>query len=373
MFVRALDGLLKEDPLYLVLKRRGTSLSFGWRLKRALRVLGARVLPAPVTRVIGRLNEVAYFRYHRFRPRHWLTMRRNLREGNLEIGVMSGLGDVLMLYPYLKCYHQKYPAHKVTVVMHHEDFCRYPAVAHVKHREVTLPDGSTVDFVREILETNPNIDAIRYGDAWDDGVVFSWPPLLRREFGEQFRPSSFRSDLEHLWSDDDKVTISTFRDRHGLDSKFCVGIHFKTCGDLIEPLALELFERYRNRADLFVIVCGSVPEQIIHGLEATGLAFANLSGSYDQGINTRCLLGILGRCDLFIGGRGGFDVFPRLCGVPSLNIWDLQGRQEDPHLWPTELWEGNPLPAPEYGDSTSVDELTETAIHLIGNGTAPRE
>jgi hypothetical protein len=171
--------------------------------------------------------------------------------------------------------------------------------------------------------------------------------------------------LNELMDSSDQATINSFRNEHRLTTKFCVALYFKTSMELLEPVGRSLGEHYSRDPSVFFLVCGMVPESLSSLLAKGKAPHARLDSSYSQGINTRSLLGILAASDFFIGRRGGFDVFPRLCGVLSLNVWDLQGRQEDPHLWLRELWEGNPIAGPIYADETSVAELTATAISLI--------
>lgn len=55
------------------------------------------------------------------------------------------------------------------------------------------------------------------------------------------------------------------------------------------------------------------------------------------------LLQVVRGADLFVGGRGGFELFALVSGTPALTVFDDDGWWEQRRLWPRRLWNENPL------------------------------
>jgi hypothetical protein len=73
------------------------------------------------------------------------------------------------------------------------------------------------------------------------------------------------------------------------------------------------------------------------------------------------LLQSIRMADLFVGGRGGFELFALAAGVPAITVFDEDGWWERLRLWPERLWDENPLRgfvrAKEFDAQRELDEL----------------
>ncbi|ARR49850.1 hypothetical protein ETN89_09930 [Photobacterium damselae subsp. damselae] len=122
------------------------------------------------------------------------------------------------------------------------------------------------------------------------------------------------------------------------DGKKIIAIHLRRNSDTVIE-----FAKYINNLDdrLHFIVLGSSEHQSIPDISSM-LNKTVLIDSYSKGINTLELLRITRESDLFIGGRGGFELFHWLSEIPSINFFDPHGLIEvASYIWPQSLWKDN--------------------------------
>lgn len=337
--------LLRHDLDYAVKilnESRGIDrFTWVWGTKRIIKKILRFCIPGFHT-----IEEQIYFKYHKFRIRHCIELYANkFFRKTIYISFQSGFGDMLQTYPYFRKIKELHPKHKVVAVLHSSTKCRHPEMSFCKDSLVTTVNGQKIDYVREFLETNPNIDEIVSDDCWGDGYLYGFPTVLKREFGDSFNKESFQKDLCHLFSPSDIVSAEAFQKANGLNEGGPVlAMHLKTSkGQLEEILNLAVLDSDLQKAQLKIILFGSVDPSRLQGI-AGGIKIIDLSRSYEKGINTRQLIYIASKSSCFVGGRGGFNAIYYLIGIPTVNIFDLQGKQEiESGIWPSHLWSNNAM------------------------------
>lgn len=335
---KSLRSFLKNDHDY-ILKVNSPHEDYTtlWGIKRILKKTLNKIT------FFEKIEWLIYFKYHKFRPKHWLMLFINFYiKKEINISFQSGFGDMLMCFPYFKKASEKYPNHKINAVIHDPNNCRYKEMSYCKQALVE-DNGKKVDYVYEFLLNNSDINEIIYDDCWGDGYLYGFPKLLEHEFGFCFDKESFLKNLDNIYNKKDKNNISNYLQQNSLKNFVSVAVHFRTSAEsisnLIENIASDISLKDIN---LKFVLFGAIPDKVKKLLINKNIEYCDISNSYSHGINTRQLIGIVSNCSLFIGGRGGFNAIYYLLDVPTVNIFDQQGRQEiSSGMWKKNLWEDN--------------------------------
>ena len=126
------------------------------------------------------------------------------------------------------------------------------------------------------------------------------------------------------------------------DRPIRIAAHLRRSAEHIAALIDEL-DRSELGASVVVAVLGSRGHETIPNLTCDRVELLDLTDNYETGISIMPLLHTVRTADLFIGGRGGFELFALVAGVPAITVFDEDGWWERRRLWPLRLWSENPL------------------------------
>lgn len=344
-----IDLTLKKDLEYVVSATEKTHIR---RVKRYIRYRVKQVLPGWLTQCIRIALWRLYFSYHYFRPWHLVKKMVNRLNREHYIAIHGGFGDLLLIYPFFRRWKQKHPKQRLIAVYHDDEKQRFKTTAGWKPIKLQLPNGEKINPLKDFLSSSPHIDEIRPGDVWDDGYDYWFPPLVAHRFGGYYSPRQYQDLMLEIFTQDDIEYAESFWERHRLESSFVVALHFRTSIECVYDL-YERVQSYKQMQDhlRFLLLGSTSHEEIPIDRIRSDDRLIDLTNNYSKGITIRRLLAICKRADLFLGGRGGFDLFFWLAMVPTINIFDLQGRGELQKLWPRFLWEENYFPKLFWNDS----------------------
>jgi hypothetical protein len=360
---------LEKDFLYRSRVSRNDTLSKKWLIKRCVRVAIKEILPDFASKFISRSIRILYYKYHYFRPTHLMELKKNRDACLMYVSVIGGFGDMLMLYPYIKKIKKKHNK-TLVIVLNNKHLNKYSNLSYSPSRIFKI-DGVKVDFVREFLERNPGIDFINYGDGWGNGYEYAYIPFLREEYGEQFTKSSFKDDLENLFIHKDFFSVKEFSYRKKIqDNEKYITFYFKTSEKVLSEVFLKYISINKNKK---IIILGSPSKKVLDIIKFNKKRYIDLTNSYSSGLDTMALLLFVKKySEIFIGGRGGFEAFFLLVGTPSVNVFDIQGKQEwNDGLWSAELWRDNFIKEPYWCIDSEVkedlvDRILESIVQTVG-------
>lgn len=364
------DWLLRHDLDYLYYtKTQGRKLSFLFKTRLVLKNWIRRFLPGFISKGIIFLIEYNYFYLHKFRWSHLKELYKNHKNKVVKLSFQSGFGDMLQTLPYYKAIKEKHPDFKVVSVIHHPDHCVYDEMSFCKASTLTTPSGEEIDYLKECLENNPYIDEVEYNDCWGDGIIYSWPPLIRFFYGEQRDPGLWHESVGKYWNTkEDLDQIQKIWDDNNLKQKIVLALHVKTAADFLNKAIVELVQKLKGKhpqKKVFIIAAGKVDFNMVQQVHGLGAEVFDVSGSYSKGINTRVLVKILSMAHLFFGGRGGFNNIQWCFGTPTMNVFDFQGKQECLTHTPAMWWEKNIIGEVFWEESTTVEAYVDKAVHYL--------
>jgi hypothetical protein len=207
-------------------------------------------------------------------------------------------------------------------------------------RLMTDSSGRSVNFLGEFWSRVPFVAEVREGDVGDVRYRY-WQ--AQPAFGLQGRtvgPSDYRPFLDQLFTVEDCRRAEAVWEESGRPIR--VAAHLRRSAAEIAGLVREL-DRSELGPRTAVAIMGSRRHEAIPDLNLRRVDVLDLTDNYEKGISIMPLLQIVRSADLFLGGRGGFEIFALASGVPALTVFDEDGWWEQRRLWPQRLWSENPL------------------------------
>ena len=260
-----------------------------------------------------------------------------------EISLHGGFGDVVQLIPYLKIYKDNHPEDKLKVYYREDNKPSNPKKYSIDTtRCMSDNDGKRINARREILECLPFIEEIQGHDFRKSKPGHYWHPTkIATTHGWQANPTWFTENIvPHLYDKTKKSNADKFWKENNLNDKFVICMHFRRSLKELVELYKTIVESEEMGDDVRVIMMGSTEHEIIPTKLQKSLSVVD---SYKKGLGLMDVLSIGIKSSLFLGGRGGFEIFFWLAKVPSLNIFDGPGWR-DLHRglwWPESYWEEN--------------------------------
>jgi len=277
-----------------------------------------------------------------FKHLHYVYLRKTTYKQNI-VRIYGGMGDAIWMAPYLKKLKMKNPQMKLIVYYTDKDEKGNPqGFSAGKSRKFSTADGKKVNAIKEYLETFSFIDELRGtpnilqgpGELWLSSDV----PVF---MGGHPTPQEYREAVfDELFSNEDIQRCEEFYKKHNLHEKFVVCLHFRRNADKVYTMYKLLNSRCK---DVVFILMGSTEHEEIPEIEGDNVI--SVLDSYQKGLYLRDIFQIGIHADLYIGGRGGFEIFFWNSGIPCANFFDEDGRKEIIRgAWAKYLWKHNIIP-----------------------------
>ena len=282
-----------------------------------------------------------------------------------EISLHGGFGDVVQLIPYLKIYKDNNPEERLKVYYREDDTPSDPRIySGDTARLMTDQHGNKYNSRYEILERLPFVDELEAQDYRKKQSGEYYDPLTQaRKLGWQASPTWFTENITpFLFNDSDRLSIDNLWKKHNLHNKFIISIHFRRSLKEINRLYQLIVKSEEIGDDVRIIMMGSTEHQIIPPKLDKSLSLVD---SYCQGLGLMEVLLAGIRSSLYIGGRGGFEIFFWLNMVPSINIFDGIGKEflQEPLWWPESYWKENAFKGgPIIWDELDINQELENKI-----------
>jgi hypothetical protein len=200
--------------------------------------------------------------------------------------------------------------------------------------------GGPVNFLAEVWSRVGFVDAVSEGNVSDPQHHYWQPQPWIALQGGSVGPADYRPFLDGLFSDEDRRTAGELWASRNRPLR--VVAHLRRSAGEIAALAGEI-DACALAGDVVVAIVGSRRHEAIPELRWERVALLDLTDNYERGIGIMPLLQTLRTAHLFIGGRGGFELFALAAGVPAITVFDDDGWWEQRRLWPERLWSENPL------------------------------
>jgi hypothetical protein len=292
----------------------------------------------------------------------YLVLKFQILRGHVELTLNGGFGDIVLDSQFLVSIKEKYPRVRVSVYYRDDKCTANPeGFSWGKTRHYTTKDGTASNPITEWLNSlgaaddviGCNIDDKTYG-------VRVYPESFHKFFGGYWSPKLFNSRINKKVFEHHNSQLSApyeqYRSKIYGEQHNVVVLHLRRNVNKILSCAKKIQDAYPNT--LFVIL-GSTEHQQIPDYSIMK-NHVSLVDSYQLGLNTLDVLSLTKRANLFIGGRGGFELFHWLSEVPTVCFFDAMGMQEIKQLWwDKQLWENNIIPH-LYDDNTDVSSILET-------------
>ncbi|WP_163131643.1 hypothetical protein [Agarivorans sp. Alg241-V36] len=270
----------------------------------------------------------------------------------------GGFGDIILDSQFLLTLREQYPKATINVYYRDDEAVAEPSsFSWGKTRHYTSKDGVSCNPITEWLEalncvdtyTGCNIDKLERG-------IRVFPESFHKFFGGYWTPNEFNNKVNTIIFKNSKST-NTLEHFNELLFNKCVPIvalHLRRNAQKIVEMACVIQDEF---PDVHFVLLGSSEHQTVPDTNMLKNK-TSLIDSYSKGLSTLELLSITQRFDLFIGGRGGFELFHWLSETPSVCFFDDMGKREIEQLWwHPSLWINNKINKLYFSDSKLLDVL----------------
>jgi len=312
----ALAGVLGEGPARLVYDAVSASRELAW-------------------------NSVRRRLYPSFWSRSFVERRCSVRS----VAVHGEFGDAILALPFVYRERLRHPDQRLRVVIKGAGAraaasTRDDPFAERGLRQMHDETGSATNFLAQFWLRVPFVDEVQEGDVADPRFHY-WQP--QPAFGLQLRtvgPSDYAPFLHRLFSGEDAQRAEEIW--AAAERPLRIVAHLRRSADEIATL-LQQLDASALAPSCAVAVLGSRRHERIPDIALSGVELIDLTDNYEKGIPIMPLLQAIRMADLFVGGRGGFELFALAAGVPAITVFDEEGWWEQRRLWPERLWDENPL------------------------------
>jgi hypothetical protein len=309
-------------------------------------------------------------------PAFWRQWLEDRRRGLRTFAIHGEFGDAVLALPFLHREQQRRSGSRVAVVIKGQRSGVVSRSASDRFSESGVrlmkdESGRSVNFLAEFWSRVPFLAEVREGDVKDVRFPYWQAQPSFGLYGRTVGPSDYRSFLHRMFSDDDRRQAEAIWGASGRPIRLAV--HLRRSAAEIAALVAEL-DRSSLGPVTAVALMGSRAHESIPSLEFQRVAVLDLTDNYEKGISLMPLLQTLRSADLFLGGRGGFEIFALASGVPVVTVFDDDGWWEERRLWPRRLWRENPLGCPlRAGRFDPASVFAETIAPWLDRRIEPRE
>ena len=320
--------------------------------KAALRTMVRRCLAGAVGEGPARVvydavsasRELAWNSFRRrLYPSFWRRSFVERRSGVRTVAVHGEFGDALLALPFVYQERLRHPSQRLRVVIKGAG-----AAASTKDdpfaerglRQMHDETGSATNFLAQFWLRVPFVDEVLEGGVADQRFHY-WQP--QPAFGLQQRtagPSDYAPFIDQLFCAEDARRAEGMWRAAGRSLR--IAAHLRRSADEIAAL-LRQIDASSIASHCAVAVLGSHRHERIPEIALSRVELIDLTDNYEKGIPIMPLLQAIRAADLFVGGRGGFELFALAAGVPAITVFDEDGWWEQRRLWPARLWDENPL------------------------------
>lgn len=354
-----MDRTLLKDLEYTVSIVPKTSFQ---NLKRYIRFQVKRVLPRRAIQLIRSFFWSLSLSFHYFRPLHILKriIFRIRREHY--IALYGGFGDLLMMLPFFKVYADTHKKLRLILVYNDPRCNKFKTTSYWKPLYFETTSGQEIVPIKDFLQNLSYIEKVISGDIWDNGYdCWFAPHVAQRLRGAFFKPSEYRDVMSDLFSEEDMSFAERFFKKYDLQDHFVITLHFRTSVERVGQL-YDLISKDDQMGRHIRFLLLGITQHDPQKSQNEDPRIIDLRDNYEKGINIRQLLATARKSHLYLGGRGGFDLFFWLARVPTINIFDLQGKGELEKMWPDSLWKENRFNKLYWGDSFDAKQVFQETI-----------
>ena len=279
----------------------------------------------------------------RLYPSFWRRTLRERRSGARRYAIHGEFGDALLALPFLHQERRRHPSLRLGVVIKGEASGAASRSAADPFSEGSLRvmsdgRGRSVSFLREFWSRVPFLDEVTEGDVRDPSLRY-WQPQPAFTLGRAaVGPSDYAPFLDELFTDEDRCLAEAAWGRSGRPLR--VAVHLRRSAERIAELVRAL-DRSDLASQTVVALLGSRRHEQVPEVRCRRIELLDLTDNYEKGIGIMPLLHVIRSADLFVGGRGGFELFALISGTPALTVFDEDGWWEQRRLWPQRLWDEN--------------------------------
>ncbi len=264
----------------------------------------------------------------------------------LNIYLEGGLGDIIMATHYVSSIKRVRPNTIISVYYRDDDTISNPKeYSYGITRKYKGDNHRIINPISEWIEAIYNVDASTgCNPALVDQKIYRLYSPHINKFQSYISPSDFdKSYLVQYFSNrainENCNKILKYINRQKVKKRI-VSVHLRRNSDII----LEFCKIIQSRFEITFLVLGSTEHQIIPNYDFLHDKII-LIDSYSKKLDLLDIFHLTRNSDLFIGGRGGFELFHWLACVPSINFFDKVGFLEvENKLWPKVLWNENKIP-----------------------------
>jgi len=288
----------------------------------------------------------------------FIALQQQKKKQIFELTLNGGFGDIILDSQFLLALRSKYPKAEINVYYRDDEAIAEPSnFSWGKTRHYTAKNGENFNPINEWLEalqcvdryTGCNIDVIERG-------VRVFPESFHKIFGGYWAPEIFNKKINTRIFEKQipSETVQYFQKLIFDRNVPVIALHLRRNAPKIIEMACAIQEKYPNA---HFILLGSSVHQTLPNTDVLKNQ-TSLIDSYAKGLNTIELLSITKNVDLFIGGRGGFELFHWLTETPTVCFFDSMGEREISQLWwHPALWEDNKINKLYFSDSKVLDVL----------------
>lgn len=276
-----------------------------------------------------------------------IALRKQKQKQVFELTLNGGFGDVILDSQFLLALRDKYPKADIKVYYRDDHGDSDPDPSNFswgKTRHYTTIDGGKANPITEWLDalccTNSNV-----GCCIDvERGIRVYPESVHKLFSGYWRPEKFNKLVNQKVFETHSKSISQVLLQYEAelfgDEVPVVALHLRRNASKIMAMAEEIQQHIPN---VRFALLGSSEHQDLPSIDGLN-DVVSLIDSYTKGLGTLDVLYLSRKSNLFIGGRGGFELFHWLSEVPSICFFDEMGLQEVRQLWwHPSLWEDNKI------------------------------
>ncbi|NDV20233.1 hypothetical protein GO013_12510 [Pseudodesulfovibrio sp. JC047] len=297
---------------------------------------------------------------------HWIDDTLCHSETPKVVGIHGGLGDVVLLLPYLQ-YFKKRNSHRPLHVVYTDNIDQAPCPERFGYAQTRVErnaDGGLINPIADFLANVSFIDEHRGGVPYKQGEYWFPDNAFRRVWGPYLSPDAWADALfPEIFISEDVQSAQKWREQNNLLDRFVVALHLRRNADLVTALYQRMVDDPAVAPWVTALILGSTRNQYIPELE--GGHTVSLVDNYTQGVPLRTLYQIVMQSQLFVGGRGSFEHFFFIARVPSINFIDREGFRKNNRrfgTWMDSFWEQNHFSERIFAEDADVDSIYQRLV-----------
>ncbi|MUK29467.1 hypothetical protein GNP44_05035 [Aliivibrio fischeri] len=290
-----------------------------------------------------------------------IDLRAQLKSNKIELTLNGGFGDIVLDSQFLMTLRKENPEAEITIYYRDDESTADPSnFSWGKTRHYSSSEGEKNNPISEWLKALNCVDEfIGCNIDQSERGIRVYPESFHKIFGGYWTPRQFNENVNSRvfgahQTRKNKILLQFIHDIYDNETPI-VALHLRRNSPKIIELA-RLIQKKVPKVKFLLL--GSSEHQTLPDTSDL-LHKISLIDSYSKGLDTLDLLSLTRKVDLFIGGRGGFELFHWLAEVPSVCFFDEMGMKEVKQLWwHRSLWENNRINQ-LYQTDSNISEIWE--------------